>query len=538
VGGKTFMSAAGTALTLLVCTAHANQERLGIGQEVAVLHHLKDGEEHTRPLLELIEYGSRLFSANWTENDGGGRPFATGTGRTLSDHAQPLRGSRSFNRVSGPDANSCQGCHNRPDGVAGGAGDFVANAFEGAQRFDFVTFDVRDSRATRGAVDEAKRAVSLSTVGNARSTPSLFGAGYIEMLARQMTEDLQRVRDSIAAGQSKRLVSKGITFGTLARRADGAWDARAVQGLPRQSVAVSSPAGKPSLIIRPWHQSGSVVSLREFTNTAYNQHHGIQSTERFGIGSDPDGDGVVNEMTRADVTAAVLFQATLPVPGRVIPNDPAIERAILIGEQVFDEIRCTTCHVPTLPLERQGWIYSEPNPYNPPANLRRGARVLQVALNASTLPLPRLAPSHDDPTVVHVPAYTDFKLHDITDPADEAAGEPLDMNQPVGSPKFLAGNRTFLTRRLWGVASQPTHFHHGQFTTMREAVLAHAGEALDQRQAFERLAKDEQDALIEFLKSLQALPPGTSALVVDEHYRPKLWPPASLTPSTVVAGLP
>ena len=127
---------------------------------------------------------------------------------------------------------------------------------------------------------------------------------------------------------------------------------------------------------------------------------------------------------------------------------------------------------------------------------------------------------------MHVPAYTDFKLHDITDPADEEAAEPLDMNQRSGSVKFLAGNRRFLTRRLWGAASQPTHFHHGLFTTLRQAVLAHAGEALDQRRAFERLPQGAQDALIEFLKSLQVLPPGTRALIVDETFQRRAWPPA------------
>ena len=58
-------------------------------------------------------------------------------------------------------------------------------------------------------------------------------------------------------------------------------------------------------------------------------------------------------------------------------------------------------------------------------------------------------------------------------------------------------------------------------------MLAHAGEALAERQAFERLAGSRQDAVIEFLKSLQLLPPGTKDLIVDEQYRPKRWPPAS-----------
>jgi hypothetical protein len=68
-----------------------------------------------------------------------------------------------------------------------------------------------------------------------------------------------------------------------------------------------------------------VVSLREFTNNALHQHHGIQSTERFGMDQDPDGDGFRNEISRAEVTALSVFQAVMAPPGRVIPNDPEVE---------------------------------------------------------------------------------------------------------------------------------------------------------------------------------------------------------------------
>lgn len=66
--------------------------------------------------------------------------------------------------------------------------------------------------------------------------------------------------------------------------------------------------------------------------------------------------------------------------------------------------------------------------------------------------------------------------------------------------------------------------HHGKFTTAREAVGAHNGEALSQRRAFDALTADEQNALIEFLKSLQVLPPGSKSLVVDQNGNPKHWP--------------
>ena len=74
------------------------------------------------------------------------------------------------------------------------------------------------------------------------------------------------------------------------------------------------------------------------------------------------------------------------------------------------------------------------------------------------------------------------------------------------------------SRKLWGIANQHSFGHHGQYTTLREAVLAHAGEASDSSAAFRKLAAEEQNALIEFLKSLQILPPGTRCLIVDENY--------------------
>jgi CxxC motif-containing protein (DUF1111 family) len=265
--------------------------------------------------------------------------------------------------------------------------------------------------------------------------------------------------------------------------------------------------------------------LRQFTNNAFNHHHGIQATERFGVDTDPDGDGVVNELTRADVTAATIYQATLPAPGRVIPKDPRIEQAVLVGEERFKQIGCATCHLSNLPLTNHGWTFTEPNPYNPPGNLRPGeAPTFSVDLTSEKCPSPLLKPQGG---VVYVPAYTDLKLHDITSGPDDPNAEALDMNQPVGSPGFFAGNRQFITRKLWGVANEPPYFHHGQFTTLREAILAHAGEALASRQSFTALSTDEQNALIEFLKTLQVLPPGTKHRIVDENYQRREWPPES-----------
>ncbi len=493
-----------------------------VGREVAVATHLFDNKEFSSPLGATIEHGRRLFDANWTEEEGGGRPLTKGTGRSLSDRSLPLTGSRAFNRISAPDANSCAGCHNAPYGISGGAGDFVTNVFVLGQRFDFATFDPSDKLPTRGSVDEEGEASPLEMIANQRATTGLFGAGYLEMLARQITEELQSIRATIKPGQAKELIAKGIHYGKLTLTKAGIWDTSQVEGLPRLSLLSTISSNPPSLIIRPWHQASNVVSIREFTNNAYNQHHGIQSTERFGVDTDPDGDGFTNELTRADVTAVSVFQAALQVPGRVIPRNREVEEAVLLGEKLFERIGCASCHTPRLPLNKKGWIYSEPNPYNPPGNLRLGeTKTLFVDLSSDELPAPRLKP--DSSGVVWVEAYTDFKLHDICEPED---AEPLDMNQSVWSKKFKEGNRRFLTRRLWGAANMPNHFHNGMYTTMRRAVLAHAGEAIEQRKAFEALPTHDRDSLIEFLKTLQVLPPGTKDLIVDQNFKAREWPPA------------
>src|SRR6266571_2769509 len=191
-----------------------------IGREVAVPRHLQDGEEYLLSLPQLVEHGKKLFTAVWTDQEGGGRPFTKGTGAPIKDPTQPLVFPRNFNRLSAPDANSCAGCHAQPFGIPGGGGDIVANVFVLGQRFDFLTFDPFDKLPTKGSADEIGRPVIQQTAANSRATLGMWGAGYIEMLARQITRDLQAIRDATAPGESSPLVSKGIAYGTILHRAD------------------------------------------------------------------------------------------------------------------------------------------------------------------------------------------------------------------------------------------------------------------------------------------------------------------------------
>jgi hypothetical protein len=95
--------------------------------------------------------------------------------------------------------------------------------------------------------------------------------------------------------------------------------------------------------------------------------------------------------------------------------------------------------------------------------------------------------------IVMVPAYTDPKLHDISatsDPATDPECEPLDRNQPTGSPGFFAGNCKFFTRKLWGFYNQGVAFmHHGKFTTARETIEAHHGRGFSTKTEVRRFAR-------------------------------------------------
>ena len=322
-----------------------------IGEEPAVKRHISqaDIEAGHFTLEALIEHGRVLFTANFNALDGAGRPELTGKGGLRKRREMP----DNFNRISGPDANACSGCHNLP--ATGGGGEVAVNVFVTADALPFVDFD--------GDTVEGGPNQTLKTVGNERNTPSIFGAGFIELLAREMTAEMHALR-SAGLREAKRtgrvvsveLVTKGVSFGTLLCGPDGSIDASAVEGV------------NEDLVVRPFNQKGATVSLREFTNNAAIHHHGMLSVEQAGEGRDPDADGDANELTVGDITALTLFQATLPAPVQVTPATRVEREAAARGRVLFDQLQCSACHIPELPLA--SLLFTEPGPFNPDNDLR------------------------------------------------------------------------------------------------------------------------------------------------------------------------
>lgn len=455
---------------------------IAIGDGPVIEGHLDQAAIETGAIAfdDIFEAGRVLFAAKFNIFDGQGRPGTTGAGQPREIGSAPP-----FIRTSAPDANSCAGCHNDP--FPGAAGDIVANVFVLAQALDPVTESVSPQ------------------FSNNRNTLGMHGAGQIEMLAREMSDELIAARiaalaDAAASGQAQTVAlrTKGVSFGSLRAMPDGTVDTSAVEGVDAD------------LVIKPFHQKGVVVSLREFTNNAMNHHHGMQSTERFGIertGSDDfDGDGVVDELTSGDVTATTIWQAALGTPGQVFPANLGVAIAILRGERHFDRIGCDGCHVPELRLNST--IFSEPNPYNPPGNLQLSQVSAPYVFDMTQQgQQPRAEATADGGIIVR--AFTDLKRHNLCD---------AEINHFCNEQVVQGGVPTdeFLTRKLWDVGNTAPYGHVGDLTTLTEAIDAHGGEARQSRDAFFAMPQRSQDELIEFLKSLRILAPGTEFLVVDE----------------------
>lgn len=461
-----------------------------VGDERALPTHVNQAAINTGTFLlkKLAPLGKIVFEASFTDADGRGRPNLTGAHPPLN--RTPRFGLDGFNRISGPEGDSCAGCHNRPR--SGGGGDNATNVFTQAERFAF--FDDPSAPDENGQPP----VFTVQGAGNERNAPSLFGAGLIEMLAREMTAELQAIRaqaaqDAAVTSSNKRvaLKTKGVDFGFITARPDNTF-------LTGEVVGVDA-----DLVIRPFGAKGTVVSIREFAERELFQRHGMQSVERFGANTDSDGDGVTDEITPGDLTALVAHIAQLATPGQVVPRSPRFSLPAYRGETLFRQAGCTTCHIPSMTIESPH--FTEPNPYNPdgllkPNHVPRPFRFDMRREGETPRPETRAAKLTIQP-------FTDLKRHNL-------GNHPLINSEPL-SEKGLPTN-VFLTRKLWGFYSEPHFLHNGRATRVHDAIMAHGGEAQEARDRYAALTDLDRLAVVEYLKTLRILPSGTRFLVIDD----------------------
>jgi len=477
-----------TNLSLVRQLHTSTVEHLGQSDLTNLVKAGKADEAFTR----AFDHGDTLFNTAFNALDGGGANVGNGLRYTRVPRAD-LTGagqwaSHTPRRETGPNAQACSSCHRNPEDGAGTPADMA----------------VRDPQ-------HAGRLNAMIT----RDTPHLFGLGATQRLAEEMTTLLLVTRAAVVAAAraanrdvTQDLVAKGVHFGSITAHADGSLDNSRIQGI------------STDLIVRPFQWKGSVAFVRDFVRGAAHNELGMQGVELCGDNVDGDGDGVTNELLIGDITALTVYMASQPRPTTrvelaslgLIPALSASETAaIQRGAEVFRNVQCAGCHVPSLPLENP--IFSEPsrNPFFRDATMPAGqdpvARGLDphfpvsmdltqdhpdnILKDANGAIVKRLGDFEKDAngrTIVRL--FSDLKRHDMGPGLAESIDE-------IGT-----GASVWLTRTLWGIGTTAPYLHDGRATTLTEAILEHGGEAAASRTAFVALPLGSQKDLIAYLNNL------------------------------------
>jgi len=300
-----------------------------------------------------------------------------------------------------------------------------------------------------------ERVPDTESIRTTRLSLNLLGDGFVEAVADQTLVDLSR--DQCKASHGK--ICGQVLY-----------------------VPIVEAPGQTGVGRFGWKDQQA--SLLSFSGDAYLNEMGITNrlfpdevTKLCNAASEPndrpDPDGL------ADVDHFARFVRATKAPARdaQLAGTPLARR----GSDLFDKIGCATCHVRTLNTAAAG-----------------------TKINGGTFAIPdALAQKTFYP-------FGDFLLHDV----GTGDGIGVAMEEHYGRNMYQIQWRNFSldsfakaqskvrTAPLWGVRLRPQLMHDGQSVTLHDAILRHLGEATQVTERFRKLKRNDQEALIEFLRSL------------------------------------
>jgi CxxC motif-containing protein (DUF1111 family) len=278
-------------------------------------------------------------------------------------------------------------------------------------------------------VDRAFGPLAKGTLISPRVAPAVFGVGLLEAVPEKTISDRADPQDADGDGISGR-----------PNRVDSVRLKRKVLG--RFGWKANQP------------------SVEQQNAAAFNGDIGITSF-LFGDQGCPKGQtackdaptGGSPEVNDKKLRRVVFYAQTLAVPARRAVGRPETSA----GENIFDRIGCSSCHLPEL--------------------------------KTGSSDIPALSKQTIHP-------YTDLLLHDM--------GPALADHRPDG----LASGSEWRTAPLWGIGlvhtvNRHTRFlHDGRARSIEEAILWHGGEAAGAQRRFTELPARERHELLMFLGSL------------------------------------
>ena len=226
------------------------------------------------------------------------------------------------------------------------------------------------------------------------------------------------------------------------------------------------------------------ASLLSFSGDAYLNEMGITTrlfpdevTKLCNTASEPNDTPATDGLDDLDHFARFIRATKAPARDAQLAATPQAKR----GSELFEKIGCATCHVPVLTTAPAGTA------------INGGKFTIPDALGAKTFS-----------------PYSDFLLHNVGTgdgfvvPMAEHYGRRMhEMTwKNFSAEAFHSARFKVRTAPLWGVRLRSRLMHDGATVTLRDAVTRHKGEASDVTGRFKKLSQADQEAILEFLRSL------------------------------------
>lgn len=345
--------------------------------------------------------------------------------------------------------------HNGPDGHFRNPEIPIAHGKEIIVGRSLVNFRAICPNGAFPASEIQERVPESETVRTLRVSLGLLGDGFVEAVADQTL---------VALAQQQCKSSHGKICGQILY------------------VPIVEAPGQTGVGRFGWKDQQA--SLLSFSADAYLNEMGITNrlfpeevTKLCNTVSEPNDKPDSNGLSDIDRFARFIRATKAPARDLELMASPAAKR----GAELFGKIGCATCHVETLTTAPAG-----------------------TKINGGTFTIPPALGG------VMFHPYGDFLLHDLGtgDGIVMAMQEHYGRNmyqiswKNLSLESFASGQNKIRTAPLWGVRLRPLLMHDGVSLTFRDAILRHRGEATDGTKRFEKLKKRDQEALIEFLKSL------------------------------------
>jgi CxxC motif-containing protein (DUF1111 family) len=278
-----------------------------------------------------------------------------------------------------------------------------------------------------------------------QATPLLRATGFGQERIPPAATDTSRVLPPFLFGLG---LLEAIPEGDIADRADP---------LDEDGDGISGRAARgPDGRLTRFGRKADIATIEAFTRSALLLEMGLTSrtgdVDRVNGVAPPEGTDPAPDPEVDPATVALLtdFTRFLAPPAPAAPISRAQADTFATGERLFERVGCTGCHTPTL---------------------RTGSTEV-AALSDNT-----------------VRVYSDLLLHDM--------GPEL-----AGVCAYDAAPTELRTTPLMGLQHRSFYLHDGRALDLRDAILAHGGEAQASRDAFARLPWLRQEYVVIFLRSL------------------------------------